>query len=694
MRTRILSTFLLFNSLTVSAFAQPTAPLYEELRLDAIFPAGGQAGTTVSVEFRGYGAGQTDPKDVVIDGPPGITVKGIKSVSVSTIEATLEIAADAKPGRRWLRSLSERSGLTNFAIFVVGQIPEQLEKEPNNEITMPQTVTVPSVVNGRVNPQADVDVYRFSAKAGQRIVAGISAQAIDIHGQYKSYGYADFALELLDLSGQTLAASEDAIGFDPLIEYVAPKDGDLLVRVTLLNFGGFPEAVYRLTLGETPFVVGCFPSGVARGVETEVELFGPNVPQGAKQKVLVPKDNRFPETHVVYTGIPTGGNEVPLAVSDLPGIPECEQNNTREQSQPLSGEIAVNGRFSAAEDVDWYRVTLAAKQKIWFDVTAQRYSRSPVDTLLQLYDGTGKLIAENDDDAYDPGYESYHDFRTTDSRLHFEAPTAGDYFVRISEQTGVHGPRAVYRFSVSDGTPDFRVVHFPESIPVWGPGTTAAILVKVDRMADFQEDVELSIEGLPEGWKSAKAVSLKRIPERYYNYYQTKVFLTLTAPGNAAPGTSFPVKIVGRSIRDGKPLERISTPLNLYYTTDIGFFRVSPQSRVAVAKSQGPWLERVTEAVEAKQGTSATAIIRIHNAGDLKEMPIVVSAATGGVACAFVPPRNLPIKDGFVEVPIPVPPEMPIGHFYITIAQTWRSDIRTGLPGPCTQLIKLTVNPK
>lgn len=674
--------------------AQPAAPLYEDLRLDGIYPAGGQAGTTVSVEFRCHGLGMQDPKDIVIDGPPGIVVKELKPPVNGVVVGTLEIAADARPGRRWLRVLNERSGLTNFAYFQVGGLAEHLEKEPNNELNAAEMVPLPSVVNGRINPQADVDVFRFSARAGQRLVAAIAAHSLDIHGQYKSYGIADFALEILDMSGQTLATAEDTIGFDPVIEFTPPKDGEYLARVTLLNFGGFPEGVYRLTLGEVPYVVGTFPSGVRRGVESEVELFGPNIPAGTKQKVLVPKDVTYPMTHVLFSGAATAGTDVPLAVGDLAEATEAEPNADREHAQAVTLDTTVNARFQEAGDVDWYRVTLAAKQRVWLDVTAQRFSRSPADTLLQVYDAQGKMLAENDDDAFDPSYESYHDYRTTDSRLNFEAPAAGDYFVRISEQTGAGGPRAVYRLSVSDGSPDFRVVHFPDSIPVWGPGTTAAVLVKVERHGDFQEDVEVSIEGLPEGWTSTKAISLKRTPERFYNYYQLKTFLTITAPADAKPGTAFPIRIVGRSVRDGKPLERVSWPLNLFYTTDIGFFRISPQSRVAVAKPQGPWLEAITTEISGKPGETVRAQVRVHNAEKLKEMPIVVSMATGGVACAFVAPKNTPIIDGKCDVAVLIPNEMPVGTFYCTIAQTWRSDVRTGVPGPCTALLKLTVLPK
>lgn len=680
---------------TTAALAQPQAPLYEECRLDSIFPAGGQAGSTVTVTFKGFGNGLLPPRGLVIDGPPGLTVKELKQGDNGLVTGTLEIAPDALPGRRWLRVLNERSGLTNFAYFVVGRLPELVETEPNHELAKAQSVVTPLVINGRVTPKADIDVFRFAGKAGKRIVAAIAAHAFDVHGQGRDYGIADFSLELLDASGRTLASSEDALGFDPLIEHVLPSDADYFVRVTLLNFAGFPDAVYRLTLGEVPYVIGAFPSGVRRGTETDIELFGPNVPPGTKQRVKTTAGDHFPMQFVGMTDGATSGLDVPLAVGEFPEQLEAEPNNAREQAQPLSWPATVNARFAEPGDVDWFRVSLAAQQKVWFQVVAQQFSRSPVDTALQVFDASGKQLAENDDDPHDPGYESFHDFRTTDSKLLFTAPAAGEFFVRVIEQSGLSGPRAVYRFSVSEAKPDFHVRHFPDAVPIWGPGSTACVLVKVDRFADCQDDVECSIVGLPEGWKGSTSVSLGRTPQRIYNNYQQKVFLTITAPPDAAVGTHVPFSVVGRIKRGDEVIEHRSWPLTLFYTSDTGFFRVTPQSRAVVAKSQGPWLETSTTELKLTPGGNATLSVQVLGApDDLKQMPLVINLATNGVACGLSTPQNIPIQNGIAEIPIKLPAEMPLGTFGLVAAQTWRSDIRVGMPGPCTPLVKLIVEPK
>lgn len=706
-------------SLVSESNAQPTAPLYEECRLDSIFPNGAQRGTSVQVEFKGVGSGLSDPIKIVIDGPRGVTARDLKSINGSTLEATLDIAAEAPLGRRLLRVLNQRSGITNFAYFVVGGLPETIEVEPNNEASNAQHIRFPEqanasrspgvVINGRITPAADLDVFQFKGKAGQKLVAAIAAHALDVHGQYKDAGIADFNLELLDHSGRTIAAAEDSAGFDPIIEQTLPSDGDYLVRVQLLNYAGFPAAVYRLTLGEVPYPTGVFPAGYQRGTNPALELLGANFSR--EQRTLKPlsSDSFAPSAYVLRHVGPqlasTAGLDVPLIEGDLPEVLEVEPNNDRATATELKWPTTANGRFLQSGDTDWYRIRLEAQQRVSIEVNAHRYARSPVDTLVQVFDTSGNQLAENDDFAFEPGYESFHDFKTTDSQLLFTAPITGEYFLKITEHAHASGPRMIYRLTVKDGAPDFFVSHFPDAVPIWDPGSTACVLVRVDRFGGFDEDVVISAEGLPTGWSSSTTTSLGNKAVRPYNTYQLKVFLTITAPADSTPGTHVPIRLVAKaSSSKGDPrasgmLVRDSLPLSLFYTSDVGYFRPSPQTHVVVTKSQGPWLETLKSEVTLKAGTSTAIPVRVHNADGLKEMPTAVNIATAGVACGLMTPINLPITPtdtrpiGTISVPLRAEAGTHPGSYGITVSQTWRGDIRVGMPGPCTPLIKLIVTP-
>lgn len=691
--TGLLAVFICGPILT--AVGQVAAPNYEECRLDSIFPNGGQQGTTVEVEFLGHGLGLSDPKDIIVDGPAGVRASNVRAVNGGLARATLTISKDALPGRRWLRVLNERSGLTNFAHFLVGTLPEVLEHDQADLQARPQPVTLPIVATGRIHPAADIDAFQFSGLVGQKIVAAITAHAIDVHGQYKDAGIADFSLELLDSAGRTLASAEDTVGFDPLIETTLPADGSYIIRVQLLNYAGFPQAVYRLTLGDVPYPTVAFPAGMGGNSKTPYMLFGPNVPSGTS--VVTASWTTDPAYRLRHIGLPdlTSGTDVPILEGDEPESVEQEPNSTRATAESLPVPGTVHGRLLDPGDVDWYRLELGAMQRIRLETIAHRFVRSPLDTALQLYDSSGALIAENDDEGREPGYESYHDFKTTDSRLDVTAPARGTYFLRVSDQNGTSGVRATYRLTSTLAPSSYCVSHFPDAVPIWGPGSTACLLARIDRDDDFQEDVEVRVVDLPEGWKSSAAISLGRTPQRFYNNYQNKVFLTITAPSDAPVGTCVPFRVVAQS-RPRHPatqpsITAHSRPLTLFYTSDTGFFRMSPQSRVAIARPQGPWLESATGSRTLAPGDETTLDIRVQNAAALTSLPVVVSLATNGIACGLTTPQSLPIKAGMISVPVKLPADMPVGDFGVTVAQSWRNDIRVGMPGPCTPLIRLNV---
>ena len=256
----------------------------------------------------------------------------------------------------------------------------------------------------------------------------------------------------------------------------------------------------------------------------------------------------------------------------------------------------------------------------------------------------------------------------------------------------------MYRLTARLAEPDFEMQLYPDGVPVWGPGTTAAVLVKVDRAHGLNSDIQLQIEGLPEGWVSRPAVTIAQTPERpgssYYNYFGLRTFLTITAPATAKPGDLAAFRIVGRTTHNGRNLERIARPLTWYYSSDIGFFRTSSQARVAVARPQGPWLTTAVTELTAAPGEKVEIPVEVHNAGQDASIGLVVNLATAGVACGYNPPASIPIRNGIATVTLTVTPETPPGEFYLTVARTWASDIRNGMPGPCTPLIKLNVRAK
>ncbi|MBL9094399.1 MAG: PPC domain-containing protein [Planctomycetaceae bacterium] len=684
----LFATFIAYHfAFSISAAAEPpAAPNYDERYLTSIYPSGAQRGTSVGVELRSHdvsfkGAqlkGLREALGILVDGPTGITVGKVENVDDITVRAELTIAADAVPGRRMLRVLNKRTGLTNFSYFTVGTLPEALEKEKNNEPNRAQDVALPVVVNGRLSQTLDVDCYRFTAKQGQKLVAAVAAHDLDSR-TLKPRSMIDAALEVLDAEGRIVADAADTLGLDPLVEFTVPADGAYVVRVKLVNFQGYPTAAYRLTLGAAPYPTALFPVAVERGKSAQLALAGPNVPAAARLHVALPAEPGMPVVHVASAEF--GTHDLPLLASSRPTTSEQEPNDAPPTATSLAKNSGVSGRFDAAGDVDHYRLALKKGDRIRCEITAQRHLRSPADTHLALLDAKGNVLQENDDLA-STDVENLYDFESFDAAFHYDVPADGDYYVRVTEQTGTFGPRAVYHLEVFDRTVDVKLHAWPDAVPVWGPGGTAAFVVTLDRFG-AKPDVELRIVGLPDGWQAGGTIAAGGELNR------TRAFLTVTAPPSAKVGDVVEFAVVGRFQASGQVVERVAQPLTSYMPDDRQFCRVSPKLRAVVAQDLGVRLSTDVRELEVPAKQNGELAVRIAPA-DFTQFPVSVNVAGNSFKCNVGVPQKLPVKDGVVRVPIVCESFAP-GVYPLVVALGWDSETRKGLPGPCTKVVLLKI---
>ena len=61
-------------------------------------------------------------------------------------------------------------GISNPRVFVVGDLTEVAEKEPNNDVEQAQRVALGTTITGLINPATDVDYSIFAGKKGQHVV--------------------------------------------------------------------------------------------------------------------------------------------------------------------------------------------------------------------------------------------------------------------------------------------------------------------------------------------------------------------------------------------------------------------------------------------------------------------------------------------------------------------------------------------
>ena len=475
-----------------------------------------------------------------------------------TVAVRVTLAPNAEPGERELR-LATPTGLSNPLRFCVGQLVEYNKRDPklgadtapqrplrfNNEPKAVEptemNITLPAIVNGQTLP-GGVDRYHFQARHGMGLVVVVAARELIPYLADAVPGWFQAAVTLYDAKGHELEhADHYEFHPDPVLHYEIPKDGEYVVQIRDSIYRGREDFVYRITLGELPYVTSIFPLGGPAGAQTTVELKGWNLPVTS-----LALTNSEPGIHPVSVNKEDWlSNPVPFAVDTLPECHEQEPNDSIAAAQAVTLPIIVNGRIDKPGDWDVFRFNGRAGDTVIAEVNARRLD-SPLDSVLKLTDASGKQIAFNDDhEDKGAGLDTHY----ADSYLTAILPADGAFYVHIGDAQRQGGPEYGYRLRISPPRPDFELRVVPSSVSVRG-GASVPLTVYALRRDGFTNEITLALQDAPEGFKLNGA----KVPAN-----QDQVRLTLLAP--AAP-TEKPISLAleGRAIIEGHAVVHRAVP--------------------------------------------------------------------------------------------------------------------------------------
>jgi len=490
MITRLLVIFVLATVSVSPTFAEPPHVSY-------VFPAGGQRGAKVSFKVGGHYLHEGCPFEMT---GPGVSASArIERTETVWFEGPLipqpasqrkedypkdyvgsvKIANDSPLGvRRWRVNTSQ--GVTSRMKFVVGDLPEVIEEEIDGE-PIPTGVQLPVTINGRIFPREDVDIWTFEARAGERISCEVNAARLG--------SPLDSRIEIRSPDGSVLTENVDGLGVDSFVQFVAPKAGRYECRIHDIEFGGLQHYIYRLTIRKGPYLESVYPLGGQRGDSVTLQLSRSDLPM-EQASVAISKDS----DRQLNLNFPiVASNNVTIVTGNLPEHLEAEPNDATDAVKPdavsVKSGMVFNGRIDKPGDIDLFRFSAEAGKTLLLEVQSSRLG-TPLDSILSVLASDGKQLKLNDDLAGG----------IPDSRVVWKVPNGESFFVQIRDQFDHRGgSRFAYRISISEVSDQHFALKLPLDTVNIEQGSETKLKIGIDRSFGFKGEVELSVEGLPEG---------------------------------------------------------------------------------------------------------------------------------------------------------------------------------------------------
>jgi hypothetical protein len=376
--------------------------------LMTISPVGGTRGKTVTVTIEGV---NLSGASAILFDKPGLSGKIVLNAETARTEPgpstdptrrfegdravrnrlQVEVTIDpsASPGEYQLRLVTPL-GTSSASSFLVGTLPETIEREENDQAAMAQSIQLPATVVGEMQTVGDRDHYRFRAQAGQELVFEVVASVFGSR--------LDAVLTLTDRAGQTIATSAAARGRrDALLAHRFTESGDYTIQLTdyeQRGMGKRNEFGYRLNIGELPVITGWFPLGLRQGASATIALRGHNLSTRQVRLDAPVLDDWSP----VYSYRPTRPSqqadlpidEIRLPLGATPEVMATPTATSRATAQAVSWPVTVNGQLDSSPEA-WYRFRAQRGQSLTLEVVAERFG-SPLDSVIEIYDARGQLL--------------------------------------------------------------------------------------------------------------------------------------------------------------------------------------------------------------------------------------------------------------------------------------------------------------
>jgi WD40 repeat protein len=281
----------------------------------------------------------------MVTGVYPLAISANQSAAVTLLGFNLPNAATVKVPASPVGEVSVPIDASKFRVrrqpkLLVSDLATVLEQEPNDKPAQAVRMSAPGAADGRINAPGDVDLYRFTAKAGQQwIIETLAAQRSSP---------TDTKIEVLDAAGKPV----------PRLKLMAVRDAAITFRpVTADNPGARFEHWEEMDLRQYVYmngeVVRLFLA--PRGPDSEWKFYeGPATGSGKRRNYFDTSPSTHPIDEAVYVVEPKPLN----ATLPLTGLPVFTVNfaNDDDELRQIGSDSRLH--FTAPADGDYLvRVT-------------------------------------------------------------------------------------------------------------------------------------------------------------------------------------------------------------------------------------------------------------------------------------------------------------------------------------------------
>jgi hypothetical protein len=328
-----------------------------------------------------------------------------------------------------------------------------------------------------------------------------------------------------------------------VLSYAIAKDGEYELEIRDAIYRGREDFVYRISIGELPFITGMRPLGTGSSAIVQGAISGWNLRHN-----FVQLDGKAPGPDIRQLQLQQGkfvSNTVLYQVSNAPECNDAQNNHSIETAQTVAVPCVINGCIEKPGETDVFRINGRAGEEIVAEVWARRLN-SPLDSFLKIMDSTGHVLKFNDD-INEPciGLQTHN----ADSYIRFKLPADGTYFVQIGDVESHGSKDYVYRLHIRRPEPGFVVYVSPSGVSM-PAGRSVPLWAHIARKDGFTGAVHIELENTPDGFRLDGGTVCDGTSD---------VCMTLTAPAESSK-TPVNLKMEGTALVNGNKVTSAAIP--------------------------------------------------------------------------------------------------------------------------------------